>query len=379
MFFTLSYNSSEIFPTINATVENGTISNRLYLANQSSEYFGIDGSSADTFFQTYYSVERFVVECLLAAIAAGCNITGLFANKGHTYQHPAYHKLFKNLSVANTLAVSASWLTNNSIFFFTKQLNDIPNLCHMLLLLLALNLFSMAFGLISGMTLVGFGLIHYLAICWPLRYDAIVTTRRVTNAITAMWIIGPLIAFWPMPAYFAYTFSLGFCSTDYVGHLNIIGSDVAMGTLAICYISLTCMCLRLYHEVRKLQKRLSENLWVDDLKYEKKALVTIAMLLSTLTLFFLPYYIVYMVSMNSLSSSLNQNQAVLYYMMLLPYIKYASDPVIYGKRMLGLQEELRRKLVKACCVRLAERLRSSSNTKEDCTKKGQMYQMVTIV
>ena len=280
--------------------------------------------------------------------------------------------------MANTLAVSASWITNNSIFFFTKQLTSIP-LCHMLLLLLALNLFSMAFGLISGMTLVGFGAIHYLAICWPLRYDAIVTIKRVKSAVIGMWVVGPIVAFWPMLVYFVHTLRIGSCSTDHVGVLNTIGSDVAMGTLALCYVTLTCMCLRLYYEIRKLQQRLSANLWVDDLKYEKKALVTIAMLLTTLTLFFLPYYIVYMVSMNSLSPSLSQNQAVLYYMMLLPYVKYASDPVIYGKRMLGLQEELQRKLVRACCVRLAERLRSSSHTRDHCTKPPKMYQMVTIV
>ena len=33
-----------------------------------------------------------------------------------------------------------------------------------------LNSASMVFGLVSGMTVVGFGIMHYVAICWPLRY-----------------------------------------------------------------------------------------------------------------------------------------------------------------------------------------------------------------
>lgn len=340
--------------------------------------FDEDGLAADAFFQTYFSVQRFAAECILAILAATCNCTALLVNKGHTYQHPAYHILFRNLSVANALAVSSSWITNNSLFLFAPQLRHIPDMCHVLLLLLALNLFSNAFGLVSGMTLVGFGLIHYLAICWPLRYDGIVTVTRVKAGVLSMWLISPVVALWPLLAYVVHLCSFGRCSPDNIGDLNVIASDVAMGVLAVCYISLSAMCIRLYHEIRQLQRRLSENLWVDDLKYEKKALITIVMLLGTLTVFFLPYYIVYMVSMNSWLVSLNRNQAILYYMMLLPYIKYASDPIIYGKRMLGLQEEMRRKLVQTCCVRLAERLRSSSNVREDCTKKGQVYQMVSI-
>ena len=124
------------------------------------------------------------------------------------------------------------------------------------------------------------------------------------------------------------------------------------------------------------QKRLSE--FVDDLQYERKTWLTIMMLLTTMTLFVLPYCLIYLISLNKQSSTLQENTAVLYYMNLLPYVKYATDPLIYGKRMLGLQEELQKRLKKHCCFNLKERNRSST-ARENCTKKDNIHQMVTLV
>ena len=103
------------------------------------------------------------------------------------------------------------------------------------------------------------------------------------------------------------------------------------------------------------------------------------MLLSTMTVFFLPYCLMFLISHNSKSTSLHDNTAVMYYMTLLPYVKYASDPVIYGKRMLGLQEQLKLRLKKHCsCFNLADRSRSSTG-RENYTKKENIYQMVTLM
>ena len=40
-------------------------------------HIDMDGLAAEAFFQTYYSLERFIVECVLATLAAGCNVTAL--------------------------------------------------------------------------------------------------------------------------------------------------------------------------------------------------------------------------------------------------------------------------------------------------------------
>ncbi len=115
-----------------------------------------------------------------------------------------------------------------------------------------------------------------------------------------------------------------------------------------------------------------------DLQYERKTWLTIMMLLVTMTTFFLPYCLVYLLSLNAASSPLHENTAVFYYMTLLPYIKYATDPLIYGKRMLGLHEELQKRLKKACCLLLIERNRSST-ARENCTRKEHIHHMVTLV
>ena len=72
-------------------------------------HIDLDGLAAEAFFQTYYSLERFIVECVLATLAAGCNVTALVVNKGHTYQHPAYHLLFK-VSIPNFFKTSKNSL-----------------------------------------------------------------------------------------------------------------------------------------------------------------------------------------------------------------------------------------------------------------------------
>lgn len=43
------------------------------------------------------------------------------------------------------------------------------SICDALAVLMALNAGAAVFGLASGVTLVGFGVMHYAAICMPLR------------------------------------------------------------------------------------------------------------------------------------------------------------------------------------------------------------------
>ena len=121
------------------------------------------------FFNMYYSPSRFVSECVLAATSVCCNFTALYLSRGHYYQHHAYHSFFKNMAIANALSSLTSWISNNTMFLFSSQLAAMKEMCQMLLLLLALNVSSMTFGIASGLTIVGFGVIHYIAICWPLR------------------------------------------------------------------------------------------------------------------------------------------------------------------------------------------------------------------
>jgi len=63
-------------------------------------------------------------------------------------------------------------------------------------------------------------------------------------------------------------------------------------------------------------------------------LATRALMLATLGVFFAPYMTLHVVSLNLPAASEYLHQGVVvYYMNLLPYLKFTSDPVIYGLRM----------------------------------------------
>jgi len=67
---------------------------------------------------------------------------------------------------------------------------------------------------------------------------------------------------------------------------------------------------------------------------ERRAFGTIALMLATLGLFFAPYMTLHVLSLNLPAASYYlHDSAVVYYMNLLPYFKFTSDPIIYGLRM----------------------------------------------
>ena len=73
------------------------------------------------------------------------------------------------------------------------------------------------------------------------------------------------------------------------------------------------------------------------LRSERRAFATIVTLLVTLNVFFVPSIVVHVISLNAPDVTLLSNGAVIYFMNMLPYFKYASDPIIYGLRMRELQ------------------------------------------
>lgn len=58
------------------------------------------------------------------------------------------------------------------------------------------------------------------------------------------------------------------------------------------------------------------------------------MMLATLGVFFAPYMTLHVLSLNlPAANNYLHDSAVVYYMNLLPYFKFTSDPIIYGLRM----------------------------------------------
>jgi len=83
----------------------------------------------------YYSTTRFATETVCALVAATANIAVLIAMRraydvlavGQYRTSNAYSMLFVNLTVANSLSCVLSWLSNNSLFMFNRQLINVLN------------------------------------------------------------------------------------------------------------------------------------------------------------------------------------------------------------------------------------------------------------
>ena len=165
IYSTSSSVTTDLYYDTDTSTNDKTYNGRLSLNNIS--LMDLLNRGDTSFFDNYYSPWRFASECVLATISIICNITALFLSRGYYYQHPAYHSLFKNMAVANALSSLMSWVSNNTMFLFSSQLASIKEMCQMLVVLLTLNASSMTFGIASGVTIVGFGVIHYIAICWP--------------------------------------------------------------------------------------------------------------------------------------------------------------------------------------------------------------------
>ena len=109
---------------------------------------------------------------------------------------------------------------------------------------------------------------------------------------------------------------------------NICGSiNIALFTLN------AGLCSCVYRQIRQVRREMIDYQFEHSLRMERRALVTIITLLVTLLIFFVPYMVVHLISINVNSDTLIDSDAVIYYMNMMPYAKYALDPIIYGLRM----------------------------------------------
>jgi len=115
-----------------AVVTNESVSEELtdYLDNVSESQYGNAG-----LLDVYYSTRRFATETVCALVAAAANMLVLVAMRraydivgvGQNRTSSAYSILFVNLSIANSLSCILSWLANNSLFLFNRQLIEVLN------------------------------------------------------------------------------------------------------------------------------------------------------------------------------------------------------------------------------------------------------------
>ena len=317
-------------------------------------------SNGIQFFDTYFSTSRFAVETLFASFAAIFNLLALAvvrrANRNNQ-SYSAYNTLFINLACANVFACMLAWLTNNILFLFKHQIVKLmvegTSVCKVFLYLLAAVYVSCSFEIVSVLTMLGFTIVQYYAICRPLYHMAIIRKQKIYIFIACSWSLTVLIAMVPFDALVIVTAKRD-CDENllhYIISTTVLGANISICGVALMYVIIISICVRIYLEIRLLEQRLSHFRFVNDVQGQRKAFITTVILLISLSVFFLPYTTMFIVTLNNDNSTYIHNNVVIYYMNILPYLKFMSDPIIYGLRMREVQELCLRVGVRCGCVR----------------------------
>jgi len=241
----------------------------------------------------YYSPRRFATETVCAVVATGANISVLVAMRrayailavGQNRTSRAYSVLFVNLIIANSLSCILSWLSNNSLFMFNRQLIDVLNTepCLFFIYLMAALFVSTAFGIVSTLTMLGFSVVQYLAIR-RVTCPSTSSVSRVGLFVVLAWTFSLLggIAPFTVMLILARQQACGPSLRRLISRVFLYGVDACVAFLVIIYITIFVLCSLIYLRIRAVHRELVRYEQLASVHCERRAFGTIAMMLATL-------------------------------------------------------------------------------------------------
>ena len=305
---------------------------------QNNEYDGFQDS--ETFNGVYFSTGRLSTETILAAGSLLVNIVALVCLlcSGRGKKSP-YQMLFTNLVVTNIFATALLWTSNNMLYLFedtfTRKVMEGVSYCDVFLAMICITFISSSFGIVAVLTLLGFSAVQCLAIWKPLIHPTIIRRRTMCYYLVAIWMVSFFAA--GLPLVVLYSFVLGReCDNQRIISMKQAAKVVAninIGVFSLAFCTILMLCTKIYADLRAFRKRQLSFRRGSLIAKEEKMFSTTLLLIASMTLFCIPYLILYVVWLNSKTHNPMDNEAVIYYMFMLPYLKFLSDPLVYGIRM----------------------------------------------
>ena len=324
-----------------------------------------------TFFDTYYSHRRIAAETIVAVLAILFNLIALSCvikrsrSAGGSGQLSNYHCLFVNLVAANVLATVCSWLSNNALVLFHAQLMRLMlfERCTAMVYLSGGVCIPSAIGTVSTLTLLGFTLAQLSAIRHPLRHNHGQWRRFICYFILLSWFIALAISFGVCAVVLAIVKRSKCTDSLYkiIGNTINISAILAIVLVTLISVVMVALFLRIQCHIDRKQRQLA-GIRCHELYHQKRALLTTILLTCVHIVVFLPYSIIYVVSLTKNTSQM-ASAAKLYYMMFIPYVKFLLDPLIYGFRLRDIQNTLLR-----LCSRRGRR--DANNTRQEIAVSG---------
>ena len=320
--------------------------------------FNYSNDGQPEFFGAYYSLTRFILGTILAVVGIASNLVAFIATNCSKSEKTLANLLFVNLVLANILTATLAWLCNNFLYLFEDEVvyfMQTVNMCWVTLTGLGACLFATMLGIISTLTLLGFAVNQYIAVNKPLHYTGLVTKRRVWLYLLGIWLLTLLASVAPLIS-LVVAIDTKDCTVTLLNHvLSVLylSGNIGNVIIALVYVCIIGFCIRVYVDIHQHWKRLNHFRHRWELRRNWKAFITTALLVGSLTVFFLPYCILYFITLH-LDLSLSKDHPFFVYIMnLLPYIKFITDPIIYGMRTKEVRDGYRRMII--CCTRFRKK------------------------
>ena len=296
-------------------------------------------SRRSNFFDMYYSASRFGVETSLALLSAACNavILAVIRMSPRRRGTSIYNILFINLATANIISCLLSWLTNNSLNLFHHQFVQLyqRNFCLLFIVFMGAFFVSASFGIVSTLFVFGFATVQYFAICRPLQHFAALRRRRIICFIEVTWCLSLASGIAPIVVVVIITYDRTCVAwiLQLVIDVVMYGINTSAAFVAFVYVIIIALFVRICHRMLVVRREMSALRFAQDMRSEKRAIVTIVILLTSFNAFFVPSMVMHVLSLNVKPEVFLNDGVLIYYLNMLPYFKYMSDPVIYGLRM----------------------------------------------
>lgn len=351
----IAYDSDTTARTTQASLDTGVLGNRIPLPE-----YDLDSNRSDSrnisahFFDVYYSSPRFAIETFMAILAVLANVfTMVLLYKGSSKQKgTAYRILFYNLSAANTLCCILSWIANNTLLLFERHLAHVirepEGLCRVFISLMAAMFVSVAFGTESCVTMLGFTAVQYRSVSRPLVHWALTRQRMAYVFLATSWLLTFVFGGLPFGILVGMTNDAD-CTPDMRNRairLVIGGATAAVTIEGATYAVIIVLSALVYVKLRRYSQGLWNIRFDSQIRNQKRIFGTTLMLFITLVIFSTPYMVLYVVTLNAGDMSGVQESALIHYMNILPYLKFLTDPIIYGMRMREVKESWFRLMVK---------------------------------
>jgi len=248
-----------------------------------------------------------------------------------------YNILFANLAIANCLSTVLLWFCNNLIYLFSDQLGRTfkARPCLFFLHVASTVFTSMSFGFVTTLTMLGFSTVQYSAICRPLHHRSVLNRCKIVIFLVVIWLASLLIGLVPIGYLWASVRGrpCGLHRLRLIGIVVRRGANASVAFMSVVHFAIFVQCALIFRRMLIVRREMTPFRYARDMRTERRAIITIVILLLTLNVFFVPYTVMTLLTLNWPSTAHTENSALVYYMSLLPHFKCMVDPIVYGLRM----------------------------------------------